>query len=204
LHKRKIKGVEYVYKSKMNTLIINNNGVKKNVGISLAKLIAILFVPNPNRCKYVKFLKGGYLNCDYKNLEWTDDSPNSNRKKVMPNNIIKHIQNLDETKLSKTEKIPYISLKNDNWIILQDFLKKDKRYFFSHLKKVWLKYRKNINERLIHEIIENFADKLYNLLKRGFYLPMEGNNRLLNFPQYIKSHLEGEIHNHFRMKSIIK
>lgn len=49
------------------------NGKSKIVKVD--RLVATLFVPNPNNCRWIKHLDGDENNCKYYNLEWTNVRP---------------------------------------------------------------------------------------------------------------------------------
>lgn len=62
-------------------LAINNRGQVRLVRngrskiVKVDRLVATLFVPNPNNYKWVKHLDGDPDNCKYYNLEWTSTRP---------------------------------------------------------------------------------------------------------------------------------
>jgi hypothetical protein len=73
----------YVYIS------LTHNGVRE--GISIHRLIAQLFIPNPNNKKTVNHKDGNKLNNNVNNLEWMTHSENI--KHAFSSNIRKYSQN---------------------------------------------------------------------------------------------------------------
>lgn len=55
--------------------LYNNYGIRKN--LTLHRLLAINFIPNPNNYKCVNHIDGNKLNNDLSNLEWCTHSENT-------------------------------------------------------------------------------------------------------------------------------
>jgi hypothetical protein len=71
------------------------------VCVSIAKLIAMCFIDNPNKYKNVKFIDGDENNYNASNLEWVkpkSDEDKKSRKKNTIRNIWKSLKKISQKK----------------------------------------------------------------------------------------------------------
>lgn len=197
---RKVNNVEYPSVEKKSDLHINQNGVKKTVTISLAKLIGILFVPNPNRYQFIRYKSGGRFNCDANNLEWSDMPPQSGRVKIMKSKLDKHYQSLNTDDLHPSDICVCEYYKTKDIIHIYSFFKKESKFFKKIMIKEWITSLRcnNPNYQIIEDLLKQFVDEAPSLIDRGFFAPKINHSWFL---MYSIKHLKGRVKDFIFRKS---
>lgn len=81
--------------------------------LTVARMVAELFVPNPQNLRHVRYKDGDFRNCDYRNLEWFDHASRQDRCKMTEKEIKAALKNMDKAKLSPINLAIYDFLTGD-------------------------------------------------------------------------------------------
>ena len=148
----------------------------KNRYLNLSRIVATLFVENPNNLPHVQHLDNNPLNCHYSNLIWYDKRSVKYRIKKTPIEIEKYLRKFKVKRLDSLHLALYNHIKfQDNGFehIMNEI--GNQRYFFKIIKTQFersLIYSNNYPlEHQVIKIRDWFKSHIYSLIERGFCLP---------------------------------
>lgn len=161
--------------------------------LRVARLVAELFVPNPQGLRHVRHKDGNFRNCAAENLEWFDHASRDNRCKMTPKEVSDYVKKLKPKKLSvfglamqmylKGEKKPLLTIVNNDG---------KQAYCLTVVKNELANLMPSAQystDGAAKSIVGYFFDGLDSLMQRGYFLPREDCDDAVYWI-YIRSHLK--------------
>jgi len=138
--------------------------------ISLRRLVAMAFIPNPNEFPCVLNIDLNFRNCHVDNLKWgfprTKDRRTENVHKIQP-----FLDTFDYENAEHMIRAVYDFLKTGNEAPLRQVFLEEKKYFRTVIANEL--YGKHLFRKfpLAEEIFEWCVDEIISVISRGFYIP---------------------------------